>query len=297
MIVLGVAALTAGLVLFATSLRRFAVHGMGTLAPWDPPRRLVVQGPYRYVRNPMISGVNFVVFGEALVLRSAPHALWASVFLLANMIWIPLVEEPQLAARFGADYREYCRHVRRFLPRLRPWVGGLLLLLLPAGTTAARADVLDAAANGFTVQTKVTIAAPRDRVYLSLVRDVGRWWDREHTWSGDAANLSIDPSPGGCFCERLRTGGIVEHLRVVYADQGRLLRMTGGLGPLQSLGVSGSMTWALEDAIGATTLTMTYAVGGYAPGGLDALAKAVDGVVAGQVQRLKRYVERGNPAP
>jgi protein-S-isoprenylcysteine O-methyltransferase Ste14 len=110
-----------GLLLFAASLRRFATEGRGTLAPWDPPRALVVRGPYRFVRNPMISGVIFILFGEALMLLSRPHAIWAAAFLAMNLIHIPLVEEPQLEARFGESYREYCRHVGRFLPRLRPW--------------------------------------------------------------------------------------------------------------------------------------------------------------------------------
>ena len=112
-----------GLTLFISSLRRFADDGKGTLAPWDPPRRLVINGPYRYVRNPMISGVVFVLFGEALMLLSRPHATWALTFLVINAIYIPLFEEPQLSQRFGAAYDEYCRHVPRLLPRLRPIKG------------------------------------------------------------------------------------------------------------------------------------------------------------------------------
>jgi protein-S-isoprenylcysteine O-methyltransferase Ste14 len=117
----GVTLCAIGAFLFATSLRRFATEGEGTLAPWDPPRRLVLHGPYRYVRNPMISGVVFVVFGEALVLLSRPHLTWALTFLAINLLYIPLLEEPQLKGRFGADYVEYCRHVPRLIPRLRPW--------------------------------------------------------------------------------------------------------------------------------------------------------------------------------
>jgi protein-S-isoprenylcysteine O-methyltransferase Ste14 len=108
-------------VLFVASLRRFATEGEGTLAPWDPPRRLVVRGPYRYVRNPMISGVVLVLFGEAAVLLSRPHLSWAHLFLGLNAVYIPLLEEPLLAARFGDAYRTYCRHVPRLLPRWRPW--------------------------------------------------------------------------------------------------------------------------------------------------------------------------------
>jgi protein-S-isoprenylcysteine O-methyltransferase Ste14 len=117
----GLALLALGFAFFAASLRRFAGEGEGTLAPWDPPQRLVVRGPYRYVRNPMISGVVLFLFGEALVLLSLPHAAWAAAFLALNSIYIPWVEEPQLARRFGESYREYCRHVPRVIPRLRPW--------------------------------------------------------------------------------------------------------------------------------------------------------------------------------
>jgi protein-S-isoprenylcysteine O-methyltransferase Ste14 len=117
----GLALLGIGLILFAASLRRFATEGDGTLAPWDPPRRLVVRGPYQYVRNPMISGIIFVLFGEALPLLSRPHAAWAATVLVVNLIYIPLLEEPMMDARFGEDYREYCRHVGRIVPRLSPW--------------------------------------------------------------------------------------------------------------------------------------------------------------------------------
>lgn len=113
-----------GIVLFASSLRRFATEGEGTLAPWDPPQRLVLHGPYRYVRNPMISGVIFVLFGEALILLSRPHFTWALTFVALNFIYIPLLEEPQLKRRFGADYVDYSRHVPRLVPRLRPWTPG-----------------------------------------------------------------------------------------------------------------------------------------------------------------------------
>ena len=117
----GLICLSIGLLLFLSSLRRFAVEGEGTLAPWDPPRRLVVRGPYRYVRNPMISGVVFVLFGEALILLSRPHLSWALTFLAINAIYIPLLEEPQLQSRFGDEYSVYRHNVPRLIPRFRPW--------------------------------------------------------------------------------------------------------------------------------------------------------------------------------
>jgi len=117
----GLALLAIGLLLFGASLRRFDREGSGTLAPRDPPRRLVVRGPYAYVRNPMISGVVFVLLGEALLLLSRPHLEWALIVLLINAVYIPLVEEPLLLNRFGDEYREYCRHVPRLMPRITPW--------------------------------------------------------------------------------------------------------------------------------------------------------------------------------
>ena len=119
--VAGLLVLAVGLILFSASLRNFVTEGEGTLAPWDPPRRLVVRGPYRYVRNPMISGVVLVLFGEALTLLSRPHFIWALLFLAVNSIYIPLLEETGLRHRFGDSYVEYCRHVPRLIPRFRPW--------------------------------------------------------------------------------------------------------------------------------------------------------------------------------
>src|SRR5258707_10335372 len=122
-VIAGAIVLLLGLTLFAASVYEFATRGRGTLAPWDPPRALVVRGPYQYVRNPMISGVLLLLIAEALLLRSLPHAEWAGTFAVINAIYIPLLEEPQLKARFGDAYREYCRHVPRLIPRLRPWRG------------------------------------------------------------------------------------------------------------------------------------------------------------------------------
>jgi protein-S-isoprenylcysteine O-methyltransferase Ste14 len=119
--VAGLTLLVVGLLLFVASLRRFDHDGNGTLAPWDPPCRLVVRGPYAYVRNPMISGVLLVILGEAMVSQSRPHLEWALLFFLINAVYIPLLEEPPLRERFGDAYQQYCRHVPRLVPRLRPW--------------------------------------------------------------------------------------------------------------------------------------------------------------------------------
>jgi len=118
----GAAALLIGLTLFISTLVHFARTGRGTLAPWDPPRVLVVQGVYRYVRNPMISGVLFVLLAEALLTSSRPVLIWFVLFLSINLVYIPLLEEPGLAARFGERYRLYKKNVPRWLPRVKPWL-------------------------------------------------------------------------------------------------------------------------------------------------------------------------------
>lgn len=120
---LGVILFAPGLFLIFKTASLFATQGRGTLAPWDPPQKLVVQGIYRHVRNPMISGVCTILLGEALLLTSLSLLIWCVVVVLINAVYIPLVEEPGLGQRFGDDYLNYKRNVPRWLPRLRPWTG------------------------------------------------------------------------------------------------------------------------------------------------------------------------------
>ena len=157
-------------------------------------------------------------------------------------------------------------------------------------TLPAAADVVDRSASGFTLKTTVQIAGTPDRVYRALV-DVGSWWGKDHTYTGDSRNLTITPQPGGCFCERLPNGGGVEHGRVTYVAPGALLRLNASLGPLQELGAAGSLTFQIVGSGAGSTVTMTYAVGGYVPGGFDPLAPIVDRVLAEQVSSLKAHVE------
>jgi protein-S-isoprenylcysteine O-methyltransferase Ste14 len=120
----GVVLFLGGLGLFVWSVELFARVGRGTLAPWDPTRNLVAVGPYRHVRNPMISGVALMLFGEALFWSSTAVGLWAGGFLIINHVYFILAEEPGLKQRFGDAYRNYKAHVPRWIPRARPWTGG-----------------------------------------------------------------------------------------------------------------------------------------------------------------------------
>jgi protein-S-isoprenylcysteine O-methyltransferase Ste14 len=117
----GLAAAGLGLALATWTVTLFTKFGQGTPAPWDPPQKLVIRGPYRYVRNPMITGVLLLLLAEALLLQSLPIFLWLTFFLLLNNIYFPLFEERLLEKRFAADYLEYKKHVPRWIPRLTPW--------------------------------------------------------------------------------------------------------------------------------------------------------------------------------
>jgi protein-S-isoprenylcysteine O-methyltransferase Ste14 len=119
--ILGGALSCLGLVLLVATIRLFGTVGQGTLAPWNPPQRLVVQGVYRHVRNPMISGVFFVLLGEAVLAASLPLLSWFALFVSINAVYIPLSEEPGLLKRFGSDYQTYRQNVPRWIPRLKPW--------------------------------------------------------------------------------------------------------------------------------------------------------------------------------
>ncbi len=120
----GLVLIAAGLAMWVWTVMLFSRIGRGTLAPWDPTRKLVVEGPYRHVRNPMISAVLAVLLGEAALLGSVGIALWAAAFAVTNTTWFVLGEEPGLERRFGEEYRDYKRHVPRWLPRRTPWAPG-----------------------------------------------------------------------------------------------------------------------------------------------------------------------------
>lgn len=159
------------------------------------------------------------------------------------------------------------------------------------------ADVADSAASGFTVKVTLTIrAAPAD-VYRKLMRNVGDWWSPQHTFSGNSHNLSIEEKAMGCFCEKLPDGGGVRHMEVVNLAPGKVVVLSGGLGPLQSVAAAGTLRIAFSAAEGGTKLEAVYTVVGYLPAGLNTWAAPVDSVLTEQFTRLKNYIERGDPAP
>lgn len=168
-------------------------------------------------------------------------------------------------------------------------------LALGVWVSPAFADVTSAAANGFAIRHVVPVAADRAAVYAAAVGDIDRWWSGDHTVSGDAANLYLTTTVPGCFCETLGEQAGLVHLTVSFVNPGTMIRLTGGLGPLGLMGVSGNMTWEFDAAGSGTVVTLQYAVGGYMDGGLDTVAGAVDAVLGEAMQRLKSYAETGDP--
>jgi uncharacterized protein YndB with AHSA1/START domain len=171
------------------------------------------------------------------------------------------------------------------------------LLVCFATPTWLIADVVDSSANGFTVRTTTVVRASPEDVYQRLVHHVGDWWNSQHTFSNDAHNLSIDDRPMGCFCEKLPNNGGVRHAEVIAVMPNKMLVMSGGLGPLQKFGATGTLTIVLEPIHKDTAVKLIYAVGGYLPDGLNTWAAPVDKVLTEQITRLKSYVETGSPAP
>lgn len=120
-VILGIICLIIGLCLVVSTVKLFLNVGKGTLAPWDPTQKLVVSGPYAYVRNPMITGVVLILLAESLIFYSSALCIWSIVFACVNIIYFILSEEPGLRKRFGKEYEEYCNNVPRIVPRLTPW--------------------------------------------------------------------------------------------------------------------------------------------------------------------------------
>lgn len=151
---------------------------------------------------------------------------------------------------------------------------------------AASAEISHQGANGFATHDEAVVAAGPADAWIELTDPAG-WWNPEHSWSGNAANFTLFPVAGGCFCEELpESGGSVEHMRVVYADPEKLLRLSGALGPLQSEALAGTLTVTLEPVGSGTRISWHYVVSGFARFDLAALAPVVDGVQSEQLGRL-----------
>ena len=166
---------------------------------------------------------------------------------------------------------------------------GLLFISLALSVASpAAAEVVSASPNGFEVRQTVNLVVPPPIAFSSFA-DISAWWDPEHTYSGKSQNLSLNLTPGGCFCERFRDGGGIEHMHVTYLDPGKHVILTGSLGPLLYEATAGVMDVQVKSSAGGSELTLDYRVAGFANGGAGKLAPIVDEVLAGQMKRLRAY--------
>lgn len=156
----------------------------------------------------------------------------------------------------------------------------------------AHAEVKDASATGFTIENRQVVPVDVATVWRALIHEVDRWWPKDHSWWGSESKLSIDPRAGGCFCE---SAGAREalHMTVTFVDPQKTLRLIGGLGPLQGMGLHGAMEFQLAPAEGGgTSITLKYKVGGYSPDNLGEFAPVVDRVQGAQLKGLADYLRK-----
>lgn len=163
-------------------------------------------------------------------------------------------------------------------------------------SSPAAAEVLNAGDHGFEVQQSVSLVVPQQAAYDAFGH-IGGWWDKEHTYSGDAGRMSLRLIPGGCFCETTDKGGGVEHMRVTYVQPGERIVMTGSLGPMLYEATAGVMDIKFERIAGGTRVTMNYRVAGFAKGGAAAMAPLVDQVLGVQMKRYRIFAAAGGEKP
>jgi hypothetical protein len=167
-----------------------------------------------------------------------------------------------------------------------------LWLVFAGLCSPAQAEVLAASAGGFKLQIITHTQASPLLAYQAFVR-IDQWWHPDHSYSGDAGNLSLEMTPGGAFLEKLDGGGFVKHMELVYANPGEEIRLLGGLGPLQGMGLHGALTVQFQAGEqGGTRVTMLYNVAGFAANGLESLAPIVDGVQREQMERHAAFADR-----
>lgn len=153
-----------------------------------------------------------------------------------------------------------------------------------------QAKVVHVTEHGFMVENIIVSKQSPEKIWHALINDVDKWWPKDHSWWGKQGTFSIEATAGGCFCE-VANKKSAEHMHISFVEPLKLLRMTGGLGPLQGMGVYGSLDWAFTVEDNNTTVTLTYSVTGINPDGFEKLAPIVAKVQGMQLNALKDFVE------
>lgn len=186
------------------------------------------------------------------------------------------------------------RSIRIRLPHSQISICALATLwLVGAWGGTALAEVQGQAADGFIIKITKELDGDKTNAYKRFIEDFGKWYDARHSYSGKPENLSLDLEQR-CMLEKLDKGGFVRHMEIVYHQPDNLLRMTGGLGPLQGMGVNGAMTVQFTTKDGKTSVLMTYIVTGSELLKLDRIAPAVNQVLTGQFNRFQAHCKE-NP--
>jgi len=171
---------------------------------------------------------------------------------------------------------------------MKNWLFALSLFV----SSSVAAEVKLLSEQGFVIKNEVETHIEHQAVWNALIDHVDLWWPKDHTWWGKDGTMSIAPTAGGCFCEFASGNRSAEHMRISFVEPGHLLRMTGGLGPLQGMGMFGALDWRLTTTDKVTKLTLTYTVQGFSAEGFDQLAPVVSKVQNLQLQALKTFVEQ-----
>lgn len=166
----------------------------------------------------------------------------------------------------------------------------LTVILLPK--SEAQTKVIAANEHGFIVENVMAVKASPTKVWHAMVTDIDKWWPKDHSWWGEMGTFTLDPVAGGCFCE-INGNKSAQHMRIVFVEPEKLLRMTGGLGPLQQMGVFGALDWSLSKTPEGTAIVLTYRVQGFSPEGFEQLAPIVANVQKIQLLGLVNFVESG----